>query len=165
MNSDWISNIINSLPIIKQSSKLFNRLFFRQDIIKLPTCSFWSWCDTTEKIEIALINMLFEYVEKDAASMEYEGIKLFFPFLSRQTRSELGIKWLKFQMNPDGDSEYNYYLPNQLDEKILDLYLWFKNEYSYHKEKAFEEWIEDEHSKIIDEKLKEIINCRYRMWT
>lgn len=146
--------------------RLIHRFWFRQDIIKLNNCSFWSWCDTTEKVEIALINMLFEYVEKDAASMYYDGsIPIF--FLSEERRKELGIQWLQFQMNPNHDynPEESYYLPNQLDEKILDLYLWFKNEYSYYKSLAEEEYFDLVNTYLIDAKLKEIVDCRHRMWT
>lgn len=144
--------------------KFIKRLWFRQDIIKLNNCAFWSWCDTTEKIEIALINMLFEYVEKDCASMYYEGLLPVF-LLPLDKRSELGMKWLLFQMYPEDDGFCSYYEKNNLDEKILDLYLWFKYEYSHYKELSENEFKDLTNTYIIDSKLKEIINCRHRMWT
>lgn len=152
------------IPIIYQIHKMIKRLWFRQDVIKLDNCAFWSWCDTTEKVEIALIKMLFEYVEKDSASMYYEGwIPIY--LLSQETRSELGMQWLLFQMDPDPNSLCGYYIKDNLDEKILDLYIWFKNEYSHYKELASEEFTDLTNTFLIDSKLKEIVDCRHRMWT
>lgn len=141
----------------KMLYRILFKLRFRQDRIKIPVKMF-EWCDSTGKIEKCLIQILLDFVEWESAEMEYEGNKLWFLILDREARAELGIKWLAFQAHAS-INELNIPVDEEKHLKIIELYRWFRFEYTLCE-------FYDLHShEFIEEKFQEIVKLKNTMWT